>query len=119
MSVTGNKVFARSYLVYRVRVIPAGQRTTAGFRAFITWNKYDCVTADWPLPFLASLSIGLPKYRSVSLVFSYFDDPNLISTHTHCLLTEQPACRCSITIAAVRCTRILGICSAVRVVATT
>lgn len=63
-----------------------------------------CVMVGWLLPFLASLSMVLPKYRSTLLVFSYFDDPNLIGTHTHCLLTEQPACRCSITIAAVRCT---------------
>lgn len=63
-----------------------------------------CVTVGWLLPFLASLSMALPKYRSTLLVFSYFDEPNLIGTHTHCLLTEQPACRCSITIAAVRCT---------------
>lgn len=43
----------------------------------------------------------------------------LIGTHTHCLLTEQPACRCSIAISTVRCTRILRIRSAVRVIATT
>lgn len=45
--------------------------------------------------------------------------PDLIGTNTHCLLTEQPACRCPITIAAVGCTRVLGIRSAVRVIATT
>lgn len=53
------------------------------------------------------------------LVLSYFDDPNLIGTHTHCLLTEQPACRRPVTVAAVRRARVLGICSAVRVIATT
>lgn len=64
------------------------------------------------------------NFESVSFhlsqsVLSYFDDPNLIGTHTHCLLTEQPACRRPITVAAVRRARVLGIRSAVRVIATT
>lgn len=45
--------------------------------------------------------------------------PNLIGTHTHCLLTEQPACRCSITVAAVRCARVLRVRRAVCIIATT
>lgn len=52
-------------------------------------------------------------------MLSYFDDPNLIGTHTHCLLTEQPACRRPVTVATVRRARVLGIRSTVRVIATT
>lgn len=63
-----------------------------------------------------SVSFSLPLCL---LALSYFDDPNLIGTHTHCLLTEQPACRRPITVAAVRRARVLGIRSAVRVIATT
>lgn len=50
---------------------------------------------------------------------SHYDDPDLIGTHTHCLLTEQPACRCPVTVAAIRRGRVLGIRGAVRVIAAT
>lgn len=66
------------------------------------------------------MAMARKKGKCSSAVPSYIRFiPDLIGTNTHCLLTEQPACRCPITIAAVGCTRVLGVRSTVRIIATT